>query len=177
MLALRKGDKYVSEIAKELGATYAHTFNLVKGMERLEIVRTEKKGRIKYVKLTQKGIELSSILVQFLELLVVPASKFKRKEKAGIKTKRKIIESEPTRMAKTITNMRLQSYIEAMQILHIKLKSERRRKKLPNYARVIGRYRALIMKQRPRDQDGKNLKAKAIALVDELSSELKGKKS
>lgn len=176
LLTLNSGDKYVSEIASDVGATYAHTFNLIKVMAKQGIVTTNKRGRTKYVKLTPKGTELSAALAQFIDTINTPASKFKR-EKTRTKTKKKIVQAKTVEMAETATNRRLGSYADAMEGLLIKLKSEESPSELAKYARVIGRYRALVAKQRPRDQHGKNLKQEAIALVEELSIALESRRS
>ncbi|MFQ5815033.1 MAG: winged helix-turn-helix domain-containing protein [Candidatus Hydrothermarchaeaceae archaeon] len=177
LLTLSSGDKYVSEIASDVGATYAHTFNLIKVMAKQGIVTTNKRGRTKYVKLTLKGTELSAALAQFIDMINTPAAKFKKREKTRTKTKKKTVQAKTVEMAETATNRRLGSYADAMEGLLIKLKSEESPSELAKYARVIGRYRALVAKQRPRDQHGKNLKQEAIALVEELSAALELRRS
>jgi predicted transcriptional regulator len=64
--------KYVSVLAKETDCTYSHTVKLLEVLENLGIVSFEKQGRIKYVKLTQEGLELAndfeSVLRKFSKL-------------------------------------------------------------------------------------------------------------
>ena len=52
--------KYVSIMAKETDCTYSHTVKLLDIFKTLGIVEFEKQGRIKYVKLTQDGMELGN---------------------------------------------------------------------------------------------------------------------
>lgn len=54
------GVKYVSVLAKETDCTYSHTVKLLELFEQLGLVGFEKTGRIKYVKLTQDGVDLAS---------------------------------------------------------------------------------------------------------------------
>ncbi len=64
--------KYVSILAKETDCTYSHTVKLLDIFKGLGIVDFEKQGRIKYVKLTQDGIDLGndfeSVLRKFSRL-------------------------------------------------------------------------------------------------------------
>ncbi len=64
--------KYVSILAKETDCTYSHTVKLLDIFRNLGLVDFEKTGRIKYVKLTQDGIELAqdfeSVLRKFSKL-------------------------------------------------------------------------------------------------------------
>jgi len=64
--------KYVSVLAKETDCTYSHTVKLLDIFRNLGLVDFEKTGRIKYVKLTQDGIELAqdfeSVLRKFSKL-------------------------------------------------------------------------------------------------------------
>ena len=64
--------KYVSILAKETDCTYSHTVKLLEIFKNLGIVEFEKQGRIKFVKLTQDGMDLGddfeSILRKFVKL-------------------------------------------------------------------------------------------------------------
>ncbi len=66
------GRKYVSVLAKETDCTYSHTVKLLDFFKEVNIVEFEKKGRIKYVKLSQDGIDLAtdfeSVLRKFAKL-------------------------------------------------------------------------------------------------------------
>ena len=54
--------KYISELAKESGATYVHTTKLLRKLEKNEIVTIEQNGKKRMVKLTEKGNKIASAL-------------------------------------------------------------------------------------------------------------------
>ncbi|HLC68059.1 MAG TPA: hypothetical protein VJI12_04235 [archaeon] len=54
-----QGPKYVSILAKDTDCTYSHTVKLLDIFKSMGIVDFEKQGRIKYVKLTQDGMDLA----------------------------------------------------------------------------------------------------------------------
>ncbi len=54
-------EKYPSNLAKEAKCTYSHTVHLLQKMEKLSLVKFEKKGRLKLVALTQKGDKVASL--------------------------------------------------------------------------------------------------------------------
>lgn len=54
--------KYISELAKESGATYVHTTKLLRKLEENEIVTIEQNGKKRMVKLTEKGNKIASAL-------------------------------------------------------------------------------------------------------------------
>ena len=64
--------KYVSVLAKETDCTYSHTVKLLDIFKNLGLVDFDKHGRIKFVKLTQDGIDLAtdfeSVLRKFSKL-------------------------------------------------------------------------------------------------------------
>ena len=64
--------KYVSVLAKNTDCTYSHTVKLLEIFKEMGIVEFEKHGRIKYVKLTQDGMELAgnfeTVLRKFAKL-------------------------------------------------------------------------------------------------------------
>ncbi|MEM2866707.1 MAG: helix-turn-helix domain-containing protein [Candidatus Hadarchaeales archaeon] len=62
VLALRGGEKYPSLVAKEVGTTFAHAFNVLSKLEEMGVVTSEERGRIRWVKLTERGEELASLL-------------------------------------------------------------------------------------------------------------------
>ena len=61
MIALRKLSRvrYGSVLAKEVDCTYSHAVKILQTLEALELVTFEKKGRIKLIKLTKKGIDVA----------------------------------------------------------------------------------------------------------------------
>lgn len=64
--------KYVSILAKETDCTYSHTVKLLEIFKNLGLVDFDKQGRIKFVKLTQEGIDIAndfeSVLRKFTKL-------------------------------------------------------------------------------------------------------------
>ena len=52
--------KYVSILAKETDCTYSHIVKLLDLFRNLGLVEFEKSGRIKYIKLTQDGLDLAN---------------------------------------------------------------------------------------------------------------------
>jgi DNA-binding MarR family transcriptional regulator len=69
--------KYVSVLAKETDCTYSHTVKLLDIFRNLGLVDFEKTGRIKFVKLTQDGLELA----QDFENVLRKFSKLRSKKK------------------------------------------------------------------------------------------------
>ena len=47
--------RYGSVLAKEVDCTYSHAVKILQSLERLGLVMFEKKGRIKLIKLTERG--------------------------------------------------------------------------------------------------------------------------
>jgi DNA-binding MarR family transcriptional regulator len=65
LLCLTKGnlnEKYPSMLAKDSKCTYSHTVHLLQRMEKTDLVKFEKKGRLKIVGLTKKGQEITELL-------------------------------------------------------------------------------------------------------------------
>jgi predicted transcriptional regulator len=53
---------YASNLALACGSTYVHTTKLLKEFRKSNLVTMEVKGRIKKVKLTDKGLQISGVL-------------------------------------------------------------------------------------------------------------------
>ncbi len=64
LLTLRDASQtwYISNLAKEANSTYVHTCNFLIGCEKEGIVVSEKHGKIKMVKLTEKGMQIADHL-------------------------------------------------------------------------------------------------------------------
>jgi len=62
LVALRKHSKarYGSILAKEVDCTYSHAVKILQTLEKLGLVVFEKHGRIKLIKLTKRGEEISN---------------------------------------------------------------------------------------------------------------------
>ena len=71
LVALKRSVKarYGSILAKEVDCTYSHAVKILQGLEKLGLVTFEKKGRIKLIKLTKKGQEISDHIDSIKELL------------------------------------------------------------------------------------------------------------
>ncbi|MBI2041274.1 MAG: winged helix DNA-binding protein [DPANN group archaeon] len=64
LLCLTRGntkEKYPSMLAKDSKCTYSHTVHLLQRMEKSELVKFEKQGRLKLVTLTKKGEEIAGL--------------------------------------------------------------------------------------------------------------------
>jgi len=61
LIALNKVSraKYGSQLAKEVDCTYSHTVKILQNLEELGLVSFERKGRIKIIKATNKGIHVA----------------------------------------------------------------------------------------------------------------------
>jgi len=61
LIALKRLAKarYGSILAKEIDCTYSHAVKILQNLEKLNLVVFEKKGRIKLIKLTEKGEEIA----------------------------------------------------------------------------------------------------------------------
>jgi DNA-binding MarR family transcriptional regulator len=150
----RRDQQYVSEIALDIRGTYAHTFNLLRKMEDLGIISTVKEGRTKYVKLTSKGERLAALLQEFDAVL--------KEKKAG----KKVIKTTPS-------HEKLRNYQNSLSSMLREVKSKKLRpKERAKKARVLGRYRSLALKLRPRDKLGKELKTEVNSLIQNIDEVL-----
>lgn len=64
--SLRGGPKYATILSKEVDCTYSHTVKLLEMFKDYGLVEFEKKGRIKMVRLTDIGSELSAAVDNLL---------------------------------------------------------------------------------------------------------------
>lgn len=63
LVLLKESDsKYISELAKESGATYVHITKLLRKLEKAEIVTITKNGKKRMVKLTDKGSKIAAAI-------------------------------------------------------------------------------------------------------------------
>ena len=71
LVALKKiaRARYGSILAKEVDCTYSHAVKILQSLERLGLVGFEKKGRIKLIKLTKKGLEISDNIENIKKLI------------------------------------------------------------------------------------------------------------
>ncbi len=88
ILALKDSGQswYTSTLAKAAGATYVHTCNFINACARLGIVTSEKHGKIKEIKLTDKGAKLAEMLSSAYNLInSAPAEQNGSEKKSEVK--------------------------------------------------------------------------------------------
>jgi len=61
--------RYGSVLAKEVDCTYSHAVKILQTLEALRLVEFEKKGRIKVIKLTKKGKDVSEAIENIQKLI------------------------------------------------------------------------------------------------------------
>ncbi len=71
IMALKKGARirYGSLLAKEVDCTYSHAVKILQSLEKYGLVAFEKKGRIKLIKLTNKGQEVADNMQEIRDML------------------------------------------------------------------------------------------------------------
>ncbi len=77
LLALKDSTQgwYISTLAKAAGATYVHACNFIKECEKMGITTSEKHGKLKMVKLTDKGLKIANMLNDAYAMINEPAAK------------------------------------------------------------------------------------------------------
>jgi len=71
LVSLKKNTRirYGSVLAKEVDCTYSHAVKILQTLEVLKLVDFEKRGRIKVIKLTKKGIEVAEAIENIQKLI------------------------------------------------------------------------------------------------------------
>ena len=71
LVSLKKNTRmrYGSVLAKEVDCTYSHAVKILQTLEELGLVEFEKKGRIKVIKLTKKGVEVADAIENIQKLV------------------------------------------------------------------------------------------------------------
>lgn len=71
LLALKKMNKakYGSILAKEIDCTYSHAVKILQTLEEMGLVVFEKRGRIKIIKLTKRGLQIADNIEAIKELI------------------------------------------------------------------------------------------------------------
>ena len=71
LVSLKKNTRmrYGSILAKEVDCTYSHAVKILQTLEELKLVEFEKRGRIKVIKLTKKGIEVADAIENIQKLV------------------------------------------------------------------------------------------------------------
>ncbi len=149
----------ISEIASETNSTYAHSFNLIRELEKIGVVVTTKRGRSKIVTLTEKGRELASLLEEFTELL---------RGGKPVHGDRKTT----TKKISTSAYERLARYHEKLEKISESIEKGNIGSQKSKIKRIAGRYRYLIKKMRPRDERGKRLREASLREIDRILENL-----
>ncbi len=61
-LLQKSGEIYASSLAKNVDCTYSHVVKVLQDMQRAGLVTFEKRGRLKVLILTKKGIEVATLI-------------------------------------------------------------------------------------------------------------------
>ena len=71
LVSLKKNTRmrYGSILAKEVDCTYSHAVKILQTLERLKLVVFEKRGRIKIIQLTKKGVEVADAIENIQNLV------------------------------------------------------------------------------------------------------------
>ena len=71
LVTLRKStrSRYGSVLAKEVDCTYSHAVKILQEMEKAKLVDFVKQGRIKMIKLTEKGNKIAESIEKIKSLL------------------------------------------------------------------------------------------------------------
>ena len=68
-LLQKNGDVYASSLAKSVDCTYSHVVKVLQDMQKAGLVTFEKRGRLKVLLLTKKGIEVASLIEKVVSSL------------------------------------------------------------------------------------------------------------
>lgn len=141
-----KENSNISEIGRNLQASYSHLFNVAKGLEEIEIIKSEKIGREKKLILTEKGLRIAKLIEEI---------------KANIEDK-DYKESEEKHM---LTG-KLERY--NLRINKVLDEIEEKGKVLPKSARVLGRIKYLTLKTRPKDIEKVQLRHEILKNIESI---------
>jgi len=64
-----KTDIYASTIAKRIDCTYSHVVKILQEMERAKLINFDKQGRLKYLTLTKKGMDVAECIEKIRSVL------------------------------------------------------------------------------------------------------------
>lgn len=68
-LLRKNGEVYASSLAKQVDCTYSHVVKVLQDMQTAGLVTFEKKGRLKVLILTKKGVEVSTLVDKIVSTL------------------------------------------------------------------------------------------------------------
>jgi DNA-binding MarR family transcriptional regulator len=71
LTSLRKaeGEVYASSLAKQIDCTYSHVVKILQEIEKAELIKFKKQGRLKLLTLTKKGQEVADHMDAVMRLL------------------------------------------------------------------------------------------------------------
>lgn len=61
-LLRKNGEVYASSLAKQVDCTYSHVVKVLQDMQNAGLVTFEKRGRLKVLILTKKGVEIATLI-------------------------------------------------------------------------------------------------------------------
>ncbi len=61
-LLRKNGEVYASSLAKQVDCTYSHVVKVLQDMQSAGLVTFEKRGRLKVLILTKKGLEIATLI-------------------------------------------------------------------------------------------------------------------
>lgn len=64
-----KGSMYASSLAKKVDCTYSHVVKILQEMQKAGLVNFDKQGRLKFITLTKKGLDIAEHLDSARNLL------------------------------------------------------------------------------------------------------------
>lgn len=64
-----RDDVYCSVVSKRIDTTYAHTVKIISKLEDKGLIKSKKKGRKKFLELTDKGQEYADLFIELLDLI------------------------------------------------------------------------------------------------------------
>ena len=64
-----KTDVYASTVAKQIDCTYSHVVKILQEMEKAKLINFDKQGRLKYLTLTKKGMDVADCIEKIRSVL------------------------------------------------------------------------------------------------------------
>ena len=76
MMSLRSAGQewYISSLAKASNTTYVHTCNFISACEGLGLTVSEKHGKIKVIRLTDRGTQIADMIAGIYNIISAPAA-------------------------------------------------------------------------------------------------------
>lgn len=64
-----KAEMYASTLAKKIDCTYSHVVKILQEMERAKLINFDKQGRLKFLTLTKKGMDVADSIEKIRSVL------------------------------------------------------------------------------------------------------------